>query len=107
MNNIFLGKPPASIEQWIRDHRRPVVKETTVVRYTAASQRTAWEGDIVGLLTSSSIPNKTDAEEVDIGSHVTGIDSSVFSECSNLTTVAIPDGITTIKDNAFYKCTNL
>lgn len=48
MNNVFLGKPPAGIEQWIKDHHRPVVKETTVVKYTAASGLPDWEGDIVG-----------------------------------------------------------
>ena len=37
MNNVFLGMPPASVEAWIKAHHRPVVKETTVVRYTVAS----------------------------------------------------------------------
>ena len=48
---IFLGKPPANVEQWIRDHHGPVVKETTVVKYTTASGLLDWEGDIVGELT--------------------------------------------------------
>lgn len=60
MNNVFLGKPPASIEQWIKDHHGPVVKETTVVKYTAASGLSDWEEDIVGELGNSSIPNMSD-----------------------------------------------
>lgn len=36
----------------------PVVKETTVVKYTAASGHPDWEGDIVGELAYNSIPNR-------------------------------------------------
>ena len=37
----------------------PVVKETTVVKYTAASGLPDWEGDIGGELTYNSIPNRS------------------------------------------------
>jgi len=73
MNKIFLGEPPANIKAWIVEHYRPVVKKTTVVKYTAASGLPDWEGDIVGELTISSIPNKSNIAEVEIGSHVTSI----------------------------------
>jgi hypothetical protein len=107
MNNVFLGKPPANIEQWIRDHHGPVVKETTIAKYTAASGLPDWEGDIAGKLTSSSIPNKSSAEVVEIGSHVTSIGDEVFSSCSNLTSVTIPNSVTSIGENAFYDCVGL
>ena len=38
---------------------------------------------------------------------VTAIGYKAFAECSNLTSVIIPDGITTIVDAAFIACTNL
>ena len=34
MNNVFLGKPPASIEQWIKDHHGPAGHPETRVKYT-------------------------------------------------------------------------
>ena len=74
----------------------PVVKETTVVKYTAESGLPDWEGDIVGELTSSSIPNKSNIAEIAIGSHVTSIGNAAFSGCSGLTSVTIPDSVTSI-----------
>lgn len=38
---------------------------------------------------------------------MTIIDKNVFSGCSNLTTVAIPSGVTSIGNGAFQYCTNL
>ena len=104
---IFLGKPPASIEQWIKDHHGPVVKETTVVKYTAASRLPDWEGDIIGELTSSSIPNRSDIAEVEIGSHVTVIMGEAFIGCSSLASVTIPGSVTDIYEGAFQGCTSL
>ena len=51
----------------------PVDDGKTRVKYTASSGIQDWEGDIVGELTQSSIPNKSDIAEVEIGSHVTSI----------------------------------
>ena len=85
----------------------PVVKETTVVKYTAASGLPDWEGDIVGELTSSSIPNKSNIAEVEIGSHVTSLGYSAFSDCINMTSVTIPDSVTSIRGSAFRDCSGL
>ena len=70
----------------------PVDDGKTRVKYTAASGLPDWEGDIVGELTSSSIPNLSKAEEVEIGSHVTSIWSYGFAGCSGLTSVTIQIG---------------
>ena len=104
---IFLGKPPAHVEQWIKDHHKPVVKETTVVKYTASSGIPDWEGDIVGVLTEESIPNKSDAEVVEIGSHVTSIGGAAFLGCSGLTSVTIPGSVTSIGEAVFNGCSGL
>lgn len=92
---IFLGKPPANVVAWI------VKKAKTHVKYTAASERPDWEGDIVGELANDSIPNIQDAEVVEIGSHVTSIGNSTFYSYSRLASVAIPDSVTSIGNGAF------
>ena len=38
---------------------------------------------------------------------VTAIGRAGFSQCSNLTSVTIPNSVTTIGENAFYRCTGL
>ena len=98
---IFLGKPPPSVIMWI------VKKAKTYVKYTAASGLSDWEDDIVGELTRSSIPNKSNAEVVEIGSHVTSIGEQAFEWCDWLTSVTIPNNVTNIKMGAFYHCSIL
>lgn len=86
----------------------PVVKETTVVKYTAASGLPDWEGDLVGELTEEeSVPDKFNAEVVKIGSHVTGIGDYAFAGCSGLTSVTIPASVTSIGYYAFADCSGL
>lgn len=82
----------------------PVVKQTTVVKYTAASGLSDWEGDIVGELTDSSIPNISNVEVVEIGSHVTSIGERAFDNCRGLTSVTISDTVMSIGDYAFCNC---
>ncbi len=50
---------------------------------------------------------KDEITEVEIGSGITGIGSSVFYQTSNLTTVTIPATLVSIGQNAFDNCGNL
>ena len=105
------------------------------VKYTSASGLPDWEGSISGIVQGSSlvpttqIPNLQYAEEIKLGSNVTGIDNYAFYGCSNLRKVevpstiteigsyvfrnsglasfTIPNGVTNIKLGAFYDCGNL
>lgn len=104
---VYLGMPPPNVVKWIKDHSGPVVKETTVIKYTTASGLSDWEGDIVGELTDSSIPNWSDIVEVEIGSHVTSIGYGTFWGSSGLKSVTIPNSVTSIGDHAFKSCKGL
>lgn len=79
----------------------------TRVKYTTASGYSDWEDDIVGEITggdetpTTQIPNVGYVQELSIGSHVTSIIQSAFINCDNITSVTIPNGVTTIEGNAF------
>ena len=85
----------------------PVDDGKTRVKYTASSGLSDWEGDIVGELTNSSIPNKSNVEVVEIGSHVTSIGQYAFYNCSGLTSVTIQNSVTSIGTYAFEGCIGL
>jgi len=57
--------------------------------------------DYTGTEKVLAIPSEID------GVKVTGIDDFAFSECSNLTSIEIPDGVKSIGHNAFYECFGL
>ena len=44
---------------------------------------------------------------ITIPDSVTSIGERAFAECSSLTSITIPSGITSIRERAFYKCSNL
>lgn len=88
-------------------HAKYINPKTTKVKYTAASQLPDWEGDIVGELTDSSIPNKEQAEVVEIGSSVTSIGTYAFSGIGALKSITMPDSVTSIGNVAFGGCTGL
>ena len=56
-------------------------------------------GDVV-------IPAEIDGKPVAAIGNVVGT-TGAFQDCTNVTSVVIPDGVVEIQDNAFYGCTNL
>lgn len=114
---IFLGKPPASIEQWIRDHATspaPTPPNGKVWFKTSASQAD-WSEENANISDGTFIgfENKFNAVEVVIpnkdanGNDVTSIGGLAFDACANLTGVTIPDGVTSIGEGAFCYCRGL
>ena len=112
LSNIAVGSSAAtalalgSAVVWQRE-QPPVVKETTVVKYTAASGLPDWEADIIGTLSSLSIPNRESIEKVEIGSDVIEIGPSTFANCTSLTSVTMPDSVMYIDSSAFQACSGL
>ena len=110
MTNVFLGEPPADIKAWIIEHATPAGHPET--RFTLEGG-TVETHNITGALdTQWFIDNgyfdddeytwtKT-ITQVDIGNTVTEIGSETFSDCSGLTSVTIPDSVTSIGGYAFY-----
>ena len=116
---IYLGNPPKYVIDWINAHSKPVISPKTKITFTDGS-----EGDYLikgtmdcpaliaaGLMPEGSgtnIPpswNKSPME-VEIGSAVTSIGKDVFGRTS-LTSVTIPDSVTSIGGYAFYDCSGL
>ena len=70
----------------------------TKVTYNNGTKKTF---DIQGELTSSSIDDISSVKEVEIGSNVTSIGEYAFSGCRVLTSMTIPDSVTSIGYGAF------
>ena len=56
---------------------------------------------------NSAFANCADITSISIPDSVTTLGSSVFSNCTSLTSVNIPNSITEIRDSVFSNCTNL
>ena len=53
------------------------------------------------------IPNASNIETIDIGNLVTSLWGAVFDSCTSLINVIIPDSITIIDADVFYRCTSV
>lgn len=112
---IYLGKPPAHIEQWIEKHSGSISYPET--RFTLQNG-TIEPHDIIGTLDQQWMNDngyynirtynwiKT-ITRVDIGNTVTSIGDDTFDNCSRLMSVTIPNSVTSIGRNAFFLCKNL
>lgn len=56
---------------------------------------------------SQAFRNNNTLETIDLPSTITYIDDAVFSLCSSLRSLRLPEGITTIPQNMCYNCTSL
>ena len=54
-----------------------------------------------------AFPNCSNLTSVSIPNSVTNIGKYAFQHCSNLTSIIIPNSVTNIEDNAFYDCPGL
>lgn len=73
--------------------------------YILSEDGTAAIGHYFGSDTSLTIPSQMD--EYTVTSIYDGLGTGVFSECTNLVSVIIPDSITEIGTATFYECPNL
>ena len=60
-----------------------------------------WSGEIVGELTSESIPYIEDIESIEIGTSVTSIGDYAFWNGESLRTITLPDTITSVGEYVF------
>ena len=114
---VFLGKPPANIESWIKSHAAPAGHADTWYKYAGDTEwRTvSITGAIEGRFEEESelyvptaqIPNIFDVVALEIGTDVTSIGNYAFYACSGLRTVTIPNTVTSIGQEAFLECSAL
>lgn len=77
---------------------------SVTISSTISYQSTTYIVKNIGESAFSGCSNLT---SVTIPNSVTSIDSEAFSECRNLTSVTIPNSVTSIGNNAFYNCYGL
>jgi len=130
MRKIFLGEPPARMKKWIVEHYAPAPAGHAETWMKFSSNDTWHEYDIEGAIDHSaliaaglmsqispSLPPEwiNYPYAVEIGTKVTSIGVSAFYKREGppsvpsvkLTSVMIPDSVTSIRDGAFYGCTGL
>ena len=76
--------------------------------YYASCVETVELGNNIDFLTySATFKNCKHLREINLPDGVTSIGNNAFQGCTNLALTVLPDGVTSIGNNAFYGCTNL
>ena len=83
----------------------PIPVEETPAEYFSWTEKTDGTVEISGLL-DKTLTEIVIPDEID-GKTVTSIGYSAFSNCSNLSSITIPEGVTSIGKNAFFNCSGL
>ena len=114
MTNIFLGKPPANIEAWIKEHAAPAGHAETWYKYAGDTEwkTVSIKGSIEGSLDddtsdyipTTQIPDVILVAELEIGTDVTSIGKWAFYYCTGLTNITIGENVTSIEQNVFGDC---
>ena len=106
---VYLGNPPENIKTWIQTHSQPASHEETWYKYAGDTEwRTKMLGGTIALVDAleeptGQIENPYDIVAIEIGTGtqanpVTSIGDYAFGYCSGLTSVTIPNSVTSIRD---------
>ena len=116
MTQIFLGNPSNKVQLWMKAHAQsvqPVAPAGKVLFKTSAGGEWQEEDAQISNGAFNGFDSKTNAIEVIIpskdanGNDVTSIGNYAFLDCTNLTSVTIPDSVTNIGSSAFQNCSGL
>lgn len=101
MTNVFLGYPPEHIRKWIKEHssNEPADHKKTWIWFEGQDnyEEFDWSGEITNSMVLDA-KNSMEIIKVEIGTNVTSIGEWAFDNCNSLTSITIPDSVTSIED---------
>src|SRR5580765_7432528 len=109
---ILLSTPLAATAQQSGDFTYSSDGSTiTITGYTGSGGAVNIPNTITGLpvrlIGASAFQNKAKVTSVTIPNSVTSLDVAAFWRCTSLTSFTIPNSVTSVGNQAFYYCTNL